>query len=459
MLRWLHLSDIHFKKHEKYETQRMRDSLMDKLKEIVKTKPVQMVFITGDLVYQGGEYDDNLEDFINEIVSISGVSYDNLFIVPGNHDLTRTQTRTYIIKGLREKNDSFEEDTIENLKNGFKRYDNFVKRICQNAVIDNYALYKREDINILTMNTSFTAGTDDDAGKLVVDKKAFYKIIKGLKDKEKCINIAIGHHPIELFAVESQEKINNMFIDYNVDLYLCGHVHKAGYRYDLSGQRVIPTYKCGSGMVDDYATTTFAIGQVDVEKKCGKISYFKWLQEEEQWVKGGADGRRALSGEVEINFARFQTCADKAVVEEDLNEDEFRRFVMHFHKKITLQNVDNANIDPKDVFDKFQNMKCNKSVEKQYNKFSRYFQVIDEIMGSTLLSQIERESIPNIVISEYNKIIGRMTNGNEIIEGIVQNIFNEYASSFEYSNTTLKTYFKILVYWSIYECDIFNDEL
>lgn len=98
-------------------------------------------------------------------------------------------------------------------------------------------------------------------------------------------------------------------------------------------------------------------------------------------------------------------------------------------------------------------------MEKQYNSFSRYFQVIDEIMGSSLLTQIERESIPNIVISEYNKTIGKMSNGNEIIEEIVQNIFNEYASSFQYSNATLKTYFKILVYWSIYECDIFNDEL
>ena len=42
---------------------------------------------------------------------------------------------------------------------------------------------------------------------------------------------------------------------------------------------------------------------------------------------------------------------------------------------------------------------------------------------------------------------------------IVDNIFHEYKNEFQYSNTTLKTYFKILVYWSIYECDIFNEKI
>lgn len=459
MLRWLHLSDIHFKDSEEYETQRMRDLLIEELKKIVEKKPIQMIFITGDLVYQWGKYNQKLEDFINEIVSVTKISCDNLFIVPGNHDLTRTQSRTFMIKGLRELKGNFEEDTIQSLQEGFRKYNDFTRKVSENNCDTIYALYNRENVNILSLNTSLTAGTDDDEGNLLIYKKAFYEAIRGLKDKENFINIVIGHHPINCFTPNDQRVIYNNFNDYNVDLYLCGHMHKAGYEYDLSGERIIQTYKCGGGMVDNYATTTFAIGELDIDGKCGKVIFYKWLQAEECWTKGGSDGRRAVSGEIDINLERFKTCVDETVVEEDLNEDEFRRFVMNFHEKISSQNVKNANIDPKDVFDKFKNMKCNKSIEKQYKSFSRYFQVIDEIMGSSLLSQIERESIPNIVISEYNMIVGKMSNGNEIIEEIVQNIFNEYASSFQYSNTTLKTYFKILVYWSIYECDIFNDEL
>lgn len=80
-------------------------------------------------------------------------------------------------------------------------------------------------------------------------------------------------------------------------------------------------------------------------------------------------------------------------------------------------------------------------------------------MESTLLTPIERESIPNIIISEYNKVLGKADNGNEIIELIVENIFQLYKDEFNYSNSILKTYFKILVYWSIYECDIFNGKI
>ena len=63
------------------------------------------------------------------------------------------------------------------------------------------------------------------------------------------------------------------------------------------------------------------------------------------------------------------------------------------------------------------------SVEKHYHSLCRYFPIIDEIMESTLLTPIERESIPNIIISEYNKVLGKADNGNEIIELIVGEYF------------------------------------
>ena len=33
-LRWLHLSDVHFSDGESYEIKRMRDSIIDKMKEV-----------------------------------------------------------------------------------------------------------------------------------------------------------------------------------------------------------------------------------------------------------------------------------------------------------------------------------------------------------------------------------------------------------------------------------------
>ena len=48
-IRWIHLSDIHFRGNEEYETKRMRDSLIETLKKKSVERSVDMIFITGDL--------------------------------------------------------------------------------------------------------------------------------------------------------------------------------------------------------------------------------------------------------------------------------------------------------------------------------------------------------------------------------------------------------------------------
>lgn len=458
-LGWVHLSDIHFSSDENYEVKRMRDSIVDKLKEVVEKITINFVVISGDLAFQGGTYDAQLKKFLETVINICKITSDNLFIVPGNHDLKRSQMRKLLIEGTRKENFKFEKETIEQLQKDFKKYKTFYCKIKHENQDYIYKVEKREGYNIFLMNTAFTAGTDVDDGNLILEKDQFYEALKQLKDQEECVNIAVGHHPIECYLQENQQKIWNNFNDFNIDFYMCGHLHKGAYSYDLSGGRIIPTYQCGSGRVDNYATVSFVIGELDMCRKKGKLTSYKWLTNEECWTIGGIDGRRAVTGEMEIVLERFQNDANTSGYDEEVDEDEFRRFMMKFHEQLSHSGITDTSIDPKDVFDKFSNMKCNKSVEKQYHSICRYFPIIDEIMNSGLLTQIERESIPNIVISEYNKILSKASNGNEIIELIVENIFCEYKAEFNYSNTKLKTYFKVLVYWSIYECDIFNDTI
>lgn len=458
-LRWIHLSDIHFSDYEDYEIVRMRDSLVSKIKELFEKKNVDFIVVSGDLAYQGGTYNAELKSFLDEVLKVTKIETSNLHIVPGNHDIKRSQIRTVLLSGIRTEDFKFETDTLQQLQKDFNKYNSFYSDVKNEENDYVYRVIKKGAYNLFLINTALTAGTDQDEGHLILEKNAFYSEIKQLKEEEKCVNIAIGHHPISCFLVGNQEKIWNNFNDFNIDFYLCGHLHKGAYDYDLSGGRAIPTYQCGGGEVDGYSTVTFLVGELNMETKKGKITSYKWLEKEECWTQGGMDGRRAISGEVEVVLERFQKDIGFFDTDDDLDEDELRRFLMEFHEQITKNGITNTNVEPKDVFDKFSNMKCNKSVEKQYHSLCRYFPIIDDIMESSLLTQIERESIPNVVISEYNKILGKVSNGNEILELIVENIFHTYKGAFNYSNTTLKTYIKILVYWSIYECDIFNDSI
>ena len=128
-LRWLHLSDVHFSDGESYEIKRMRDSIIDKMKEVFEKNKVDFVVLSGDLAYQGGGYDANLKKFIESLVDVSGVSIDELFIVPGNHDLKRTQMRSVLLNGMRTEQFKFEKETIEQLQKDFKKYMTFYNKV------------------------------------------------------------------------------------------------------------------------------------------------------------------------------------------------------------------------------------------------------------------------------------------------------------------------------------------
>ena len=179
-LRWIHLSDIHFSGDEDYEVTRMRDSIADKLKELIDGKIINFVVVSGDLVYRNGSYDAKLKKFIESVEHICNVSSDNLFIVPGNHDIKRNQARTVLLDGIRRENFKFEKDTVEQLEKDFKKYKSFFKKVKLQDEDYLYKVEKREGYNVFLMNTAFTAGTDQDEGKLVLEKNLFYDAIKQL---------------------------------------------------------------------------------------------------------------------------------------------------------------------------------------------------------------------------------------------------------------------------------------
>lgn len=84
---WLHLSDIHLNKRD-VDSRRMRNRLLDYMKEL--GTQIDYIFITGDLRYAPmGEFAADTVDYINKLLSVTNLTVDRLFIVPGNHDIER----------------------------------------------------------------------------------------------------------------------------------------------------------------------------------------------------------------------------------------------------------------------------------------------------------------------------------------------------------------------------------
>lgn len=252
-----------------------------------------------------------------------------------------------------------------------------------------------------------------------------------------------------------------LFEDFGVDAYLCGHIHKTNWNSSGMTNREIPQIVCGGNIVDGYGKAGFVLYTF-----CDPIltvQFFYWDENNSQWIIDNSVGRRVKDGIIDYELPRFKESMldSKSLAIESINEDEFKNFIIDFAKYVNSFGPLVRELVAKDVNEKFENMKCNKSVKDQYNNISNFFPTVNLIMEKpTYLSLTSRAEILNLIWEEYNKQLGVTDiNGTDILESMVDNIFSQYSDKINYPKSKLKLYIKILIYWFIYECDIYNDKL
>lgn len=459
-LRWLHLSDIHYNINN-YSSLRMRDQLLKYIEDICKNDKYNFMIVTGDISYKGNTYNDEVIEFINRMLEATKIEKNNLYIVPGNHDLKRSKPRELMITGI------INDDTLNN----YSDFDKETENIMINAQSKFFTFYKNvkgekypkekihfvkktPDYNILHINTCLTSGRNNEEGTLKIGLTRLFEALKEIDEDKNCVNIAIGHHGIDCFSENEQTKIINSLIDYGIDIYLCGHIHKPKYHFDNDNYRKLPMFVSGSNIVDEYATASFISGEIDFEEKKGKTVYHSWNNEIEKWNIDLNVGRRIINGSLDFSLERFELEDDpdsELYLSKNLDEDDFKRFIIEFHNYIEIHNIQELEFIPKDINIKFENMRCNKSIRKQYDKFSEYFPVVNEIMDNPNYIDLEMKLIiPNIIVEEYNNVFDEYPTGTKIIEVITSNILNRYKNKINYPESRLKVYIKLLIYWSVY---------
>jgi predicted MPP superfamily phosphohydrolase len=454
-LKWIHLSDIHFK-YNNFNTMRMRDMLIKKLDELSQDNCFSFILITGDLSYIGRIENTELSNFLDEILEKTHLDKNCLFIVPGNHDVSRSKPRNAVLQDLLSQNSTdIDIETEQFLLEGFSNFNNFYK----NYMGFDYPLdkvhwvYLGDEYNLIGLNTAITCGMDNEETTLKIDSEKLYKALKQV-EKSNNINIALGHHGLDCLTLQEKNNTINQFDDYGIDLYLCGHVHQSNYTISADGNRDIPTITCGAAMVDDYSTACFVIESFNGEYITAQ--YYVWNKTNQQWIVDNAVSRKADNNGL-ISFS----IKDKQNSNEDntfLDSDSFQDFIINFHLNFDSPPEIETQIFTKDISEKFTNMKCNQSMIIQYNKLSIYFPIITGIMNSTaFMSSKDKLIVPNVIIEAYNNNLDNYDSGHRILENMIQDIYNNYKDKVNYPESTLKLYIKILCYWLIYECDIFDD--
>jgi len=305
--RWVHLSDIHFA-YKDYYSDRLRDELFKKLKEISRQNKVNFLFITGDLTDKNTDYTEDLYRFINNLLNVLELDENHFFMVPGNHDTERCQLRELVLRGIERKDYdciyNLEEDAINTLISSQNKYFKLYKELKkEDYPIQKIHFVKRIDgANIIHLNTSWLCGMDGQEGNIFIGVDKLYEVLKEEDITSESLNIAIGHHSFDCLHSKEQKQLSGLFKDFNIDFYLSGHIHQSSVCYNYH----IDTHFCSCRQMrsDSYDSGGLVIGNIDTENGDNYIKFYVWKQEG-YWAPDTDVGLQAPKGVYKIDSPKF----------------------------------------------------------------------------------------------------------------------------------------------------------
>lgn len=288
---WLHLSDIHFCPKKTWRDAGSRSSLLNYLKENIKNgkaKTPNFIFCTGDIAFGNTatmpikEQYEQAEEFFDKLIEICGTptkpfQKENLFIVPGNHDVDRSVINADAQSSLQvwAKNPHKHTDIInqrfQERGNEFKdairrldKYGDFISRYLPHQADPEgrHVFSAIREVNglkfgISGFNSAWTcAGDEDDRNIWLAAQWQFGKAKEQISEAD--VKIGLIHHPEDWFNTADHET-STIEISESFDFWLHGHTHNAWVR-PLSSHTVI-----SAGAIGAEASEEFGFNIVDMD--------------------------------------------------------------------------------------------------------------------------------------------------------------------------------------------------
>ena len=287
MFRWLHISDLHFDpRGDGANTLDLRRTLLSFLRD----RPVDALFITGDLRFAKNQKDTSLKEdaqdvvtYIKKIATSVGIQdFNSVYMVPGNHDLTRSAARSKnveeIIKNYGRIEDAIiSEANVAQSLNYFSFYQRCEEllygeqRMCSGNEIHKFITVS-DSVNLLLLNTCIVSGNNNEEEHLIIGRKHLTELL----EKSNIINaelptIALAHHGTEMICISERIKLRELLDEFGISLYLCGHVHKPGMQKFGNN---INEFAVGCIKDDRGVKASFTLGKLD--NNIATIELFNW---------------------------------------------------------------------------------------------------------------------------------------------------------------------------------------
>jgi predicted MPP superfamily phosphohydrolase len=301
VLRWVHLSDIHFKWSDKLD----QESGLRQIEKDIETKKKSgwapdLIFITGDLANAG--YEDEyaiINEFLEKLRKKLILPKSHFFFCPGNHDVNR-DLRPFLFAGcVARLKDESETDKFLNspeYKNLLERqaaYWNFVENFygkSNETSSDDKKLHYYRNVNIDEMQVSVYAlnsswlsfGGQHDRGRLLVGARNLENFLGDSPTDPVNLSVALIHHPFEWLAPFEADHIESIACR-KFDLILRGHVHRprlAQINVETANAILLTAGATFEGSIRNYE---YSYGSLDIPESKVTVHNSIYLTSRNRW--------------------------------------------------------------------------------------------------------------------------------------------------------------------------------
>jgi len=247
----LHLSDLHWDREKQTDARIVTDALIEDLKTGKDSKLISpdIVVFSGDLVNSGEDYtqfNSAYSAFLEPVLSSLNLTPNELFLAPGNHDISRKCVREskFLDTGLLQTLQSVDvlNKFVDDVNSGnaanvmaldrLSNYRKFIDETLPAAEVrfPQLDLYRRDirglKVGIACFDTAWRAtgeADDVDRAHLLLGERNVDNAIESLDNCD--INIAVMHHPLDWLADFDEIAVSSR-LSAHFDALLCGHTHR-----------------------------------------------------------------------------------------------------------------------------------------------------------------------------------------------------------------------------------------
>lgn len=302
-LKWLHLSDFHFGKHQ-YEQEFSAKKFIEHVR-LAQESGIQpdLIFVTGDVANSGkpDEYKLFNQSIVSPITDIFGIDFlDNIFVVPGNHDLDRRVNDGFSKEKFGKTDSSYfypTDDSLKGRKMLVERFSAFHEHIpcvssmefasASGAFAMDLTVDSRK-VGVVGLNTAWLCDGEKDKETLTPGIAVTRAALEKLGDSE--VRFVLGHHPLDWIHPSHRLPLQSILASHQA-IYLHGHMHTEWFSNNLNGAGEFLTIQAGAAWQSPEGgkwKNGFIWGDLDIDAGIVKLQPYNWNFENQCWALDGS---------------------------------------------------------------------------------------------------------------------------------------------------------------------------